>query len=91
MKIQVLLGSIALALSVSLPAAAQHGQGGRGAGPAGAGRPAQQQAPARGAGWQNPNGHRGGRMSPDERKQLRRDVNDHGREIYRDRAGAGRP
>jgi len=29
------------------------------------------------------------RMSPEERRQLRRDINEHGREIYRERRGPG--
>ena len=30
------------------------------------------------------------RMTPDERRQLRRDITDHGREVYRNRAGQRR-
>jgi hypothetical protein len=89
-KIWVVLGSIVLMLSASLPAAAQHGQGGRRLGQSGAGRPAQQ-VPARDAGAKNREAPRDGRMTPEERKQLRRDVNDHGRDIYGGRAGANRP
>ncbi|HLU77165.1 MAG TPA: hypothetical protein VKZ48_04575 [Burkholderiales bacterium] len=33
---------------------------------------------------------RGGRMSPDERRQLRRDIQDHGRDVYRERGRRGR-
>jgi len=90
-KLWIVLGSIVLFLLASFPAAAQHAQGGaRRAGPAGP-KPTQQQAPVRDANWQTPDGRRGGRMSPEERKQLRQDVNNHGRDIYRDRAGANRP
>lgn len=58
---------------------------GRGDGGPGAGRP-----PAREAAWPGPHGSEGGpgghgRMSPEERKQLRRDINAHGRDIYRER------
>jgi hypothetical protein len=30
-------------------------------------------------------------MTPEQRRQLRRDVHDHGRDIYRDRTGQNRP
>jgi hypothetical protein len=32
-----------------------------------------------------PQDPRRGQMSPDERRQLRRDIGDHGRDVYRDR------
>ena len=66
---------------VSLTAAAQHAQGGgRQAGP---GRPsAPQQAPARDMRWQQRDANRDARMTPEQRRQLRRDVVDHGRDIY---------
>lgn len=35
-------------------------------------------------------GSRGGRMSPDERRQLRRDIENHGRDVYRERSRRGR-
>jgi len=38
------------------------------------------QVTGRPAGWPE-------RMSPDERRQLRRDINEHGRELYRERRG----
>lgn len=46
--------------------------------------------PGREAVWQGsphgPDGHGGnGRMSPEERQQLRRDISSHGRDIYRER------
>ena len=69
-----------LAALVSLPAAAQHGQGGRSAGP---GRPTQpQQAAPRDMRWQQRDANRDARMTPEQRRQLRRDVADHGRDIY---------
>ncbi len=90
MKIWVALGSIVLMLSASLPAAAQHGQGGRRLGQPGR-QMSPQQVPTRDAGAKNREAPRDGRMTPEERKQLRRDVNDHGRDIYGGRAGASRP
>jgi len=73
------------------PAAAQHGQGNRGLGRAAPGRPTPpQQVPARDVAGQNEN--REARMTPEQRRQLRRDVHDHGRDIYRERtAGQNRP
>ena len=73
-------GALLLAL-VSLPAAAQHAQGGgRQAGP---GRPTPpQQAPARDMRQQQRDANRDARMTPEQRRQLRRDVADHGRDIY---------
>jgi len=35
--------------------------------------------------------NRDARMTPEQRRQLRRDVHDHGRDIYRDRSGRNRP
>lgn len=45
--------------------------------------------PARDAAWPGRDGHdgQGGRMSPQEREQLRRDINSHGRDIYRQDRG----
>ena len=78
-------GALLLALA-SLPAEAQHAQGGgRQAGP---GRPSSpQQMPARDMRQQQRDANRDARMTPDQRRQLRRDVADHGRDIY----GGGRP
>lgn len=69
-------------------ALAQRGQE-RGFAPAGA-RPAPKPAPAQQVSAQSPEGPRGGRMTSEERQQLRRDVNNHGREIYRDRTAPKR-
>jgi len=83
----IALGAVALILLASLPAAAQQDQQGgrrmRGA----PGRPTPpQQMPARDT------TNRDARMTPEQRRQLRRDVHDHGRDIYRDRtAGRNRP
>ena len=76
---------VLLAALVSLPAVAQHAQGGRSAGPA---RPsAPQQASQRDMRQQQRDANREARMTPEQRRQLRQDVADHGRDIY----GAGRP
>ena len=87
----IALGGVVLILLASLPAAAQHGQGGRGVGRGAPGRPTPpQQVPARDVAGQNAN--RDARMTPEQRRQLRRDVHDHGRDIYRERtAGQSRP
>jgi hypothetical protein len=76
---------VLLVALVSLPAAAQHGQGGgRYAGP---GRPTPpQQASQRDMKQQQRDANRDARMTPEQRRQLRRDVADHGRDIY-----GGRP
>lgn len=77
-------------LLASYPALAQQGPGGRRFGPAGAARPAPKPAPTQQVSAQSPEGPRGGRMTSEERQQLRRDVNNHGREIYRDRTAPKR-
>jgi hypothetical protein len=91
MKWFVAFAGVLMILSVSLPAMAQAGRGGHRAGPGGAGRAAPQQGPVRNAALQNPDARGGGRLTPQERQQLKRDVNDHGRDIYRDPAGTARP
>jgi hypothetical protein len=72
----------------SVSAWAQHSQGG-GRGPQGGpARPSSpQQVPARDMRWQQRDANRDARMTPEQRRQLRRDVVDHGRDIY----GRGRP
>ena len=77
--------SVLLVALVSLPALAQHAHGGgRYAGPA---RPtAPQQASQRDMKQQQREANREARMTPEQRRQLRRDVADHGRDIY-----GGRP
>jgi hypothetical protein len=89
-KLFIALAGVILILAASFPAMAQGARGSHRAGPGGPGRPVPQQVPVRSAGLQNPDG-RGGRLTPQERQQLKRDVNDHGRDIYRDRSGASRP
>ena len=87
MKGWIVLSGIALILLTSLPAMSQ--QGGKRPGPGGSSRPAP--PPVRDAGWQKRDANRDARMTPEQRRQLRRDVHDHGRDIYRDRSGQNRP
>ncbi len=92
MKRWVALMSTVLVFAGSLPATAQQGEGNRRLGKVEPARsmPAQQQAPAREANRQNHEAPRDARMTPEARRQLRRDVHDHGREIYHERAGPGK-
>jgi hypothetical protein len=87
----IALGGVALILLASLPAAAQQqAQGGRGVERGAPGRPTPpQQVPARDT--TNRDANRDARMTPEQRRQLRRDVHDHGRDIYRDRSRQNRP
>ena len=87
MRALIALGGVLLILFASLPALAQQAQGGRGVERGAPGRPTPpQQVPARDT------ANRDARMTPEQRRQLRRDVHEHGRDIYRDRtAGQGRP
>jgi len=74
-----------LLLTLASPVWAQHAQGGgRGGGAnAGPGRPTPpQQAPARDMRWQQRDANRDARLTPEQRRQLRRDVADHGKDIY---------
>src|SRR5207247_1313498 len=91
MRFLIAMGAVVLILLVSLPAEAQHGQGGRGIARGAPGRPTPpQQVPARDT--TNRDANRDARMTPEQRRQLRRDVHDHGRDIYRERAaGKNRP
>jgi hypothetical protein len=73
-----------LILLTSPPATAQ--QGGKRLGPGGPGRQmAPQQVPARDTELQHRGAPHDKRMTPEQRRQLRRDVHNHGRDIYRDR------
>jgi len=86
-KSLIVFGCVVTVLLASVSALAQHGQGGRGAARGGPARPtAPQQIPAR-----DTTQTRDARMTPEQRQQLRRDVHDHGREIYRDRSAPVRP
>ena len=91
MRVLIASVSVVLILLASLPAAAQQqAQGDRGAGRGAPGRPTPpQQVPARDT--TNRDVNRDARMTPEQRRQLRRDVHDHGRDIYRDRSGRNRP
>ena len=90
MKAWIVLSGIAVILLTSLPAMSQ--QGGKRPGQGGPGRQTPpQQAPARDAGLQKRDANREARMTPEQRRQLRRDVHDHGRDIYHDRSGQKRP
>ena len=98
MKISVASVALVLAALIALPALGQHVQGGRGfphGGPRRAAPPPAQQIPApmpaRDVSFRRGEANRDARMTPEERKQLRQDVNDHGREIYGDKAGPKRP
>jgi len=74
-------GALLIALALPFPAAAQHAQGG--ARQAGPGRPTPpQQVPARDMKQQQRDANREARMTPEQRRQLRQDVVDHGRDIY---------
>jgi hypothetical protein len=76
--------------AIAMPAAAQRGKDARGF-DKGAARPMpQRQATPRSAEQKTGEASHDKRMSPSERQQLRRDVNSHGREIYRAPPGAGR-
>ena len=71
-------GGVLLLVLVAPPAFSQHAA--RAAGPARPSPP--QQAPARDMRWQQRDANRDARMTPEQRRQLRRDVADHGRDIY---------
>jgi hypothetical protein len=80
-RTSIAAGGVLLLVLASLPAFAQHSQGGgRQAGP---GRPSgPQQVPARDMRQQQRDANRDARMTPEQRRQLRQDVVDHGRDIY---------
>lgn len=67
-------------------------QGGKRLGPGGPERQmAPKQVPVRDAEWQQRDLQHDKRMTPEQRRQLRRDVHNHGRDIYRDRSGPKQP
>jgi hypothetical protein len=90
MKRLLIMASIATLLVSAVPSYAQ--QQGGGGGRRGMDRPPMRQAPPP----QQPQmpqrdfrndaqDPRRGQLSPEERRQLRRDIGDHGRDVYRDR------
>lgn len=89
MKTWIRLACLAAALAAALPAFAEHppGPGGRRMQPPPPGQrpfmpPGQRQYPP--PGREAGSDDRRGRMTPEERQQLRRDINQHGREVYRE-------
>jgi hypothetical protein len=89
-KSLIAMTGIFLMLLASRAAPAQQGADGGRPAPTGTARPAPKPIPVQQVSGQSPEGPRGGRMTSEERQQLRRDVNNHGREIYRERAGPKR-
>jgi len=95
MKRLVLIAGIAAALAAAVPAHAQPapGPGGGGRGMEPPARPLPQPPPQRDPmppqrdfhGGRDAQDPRRGHMSPEERRQLRRDIGDHGRDVYRGR------
>jgi len=86
----VVFFSVAMVLLPSLPAAAQNRPERGGFGQANPARPpTPQRVPVRDATPDNRNASRSTQMTPEQRQQLRRDIHDHGRDIYRDRGNRG--
>ena len=91
MKRVIALGGVVALLLASFPAFAQHNTGGRRFGQGGPMRQLPpQRAPMRDPAADNRGGNRGMQLTPEQRQQLRRDIHDHGRDIYRDRGDARR-
>lgn len=90
MKFLVVFFSVALLLP-SFPAAAQNRSERGGFGPGNPARPpSPQRVPVRDATTDNRNAGRPMQMTPEQRQQLRRDIHDHGQDIYRERGKGGR-
>jgi hypothetical protein len=89
MKRLVVMTSFAMLLAAAWPAGAQPGQGQGGRRGMDPSMPQRPMGPPPERGWQRPDGqgmqHRRGMMSPEEREKLRRDIDQHGRDVYRDR------
>ena len=91
MRRLLIMASVAMLLVSALPGYAQQGGGGR----RGMDRPLRQAPPPQREQQQMPprdfrndrdaQDPRRGQLSPEERRQLRRDISDHGRDVYRDR------
>jgi hypothetical protein len=94
MKRLLVMTSLAILLATAWPAGAQQGQGQGGRRGTEPSMPQRPMGPPPERGWQRPDGggmqHRRGMMTPEEREQLRRDIGQHGRDIYRD-PGRERP
>jgi hypothetical protein len=89
-KYWVVFFSLATAL-LPFPVAAQNRPEGRGFGQGNPARPpAPQRVPVRDPAAENRNPNHRMQMTPEQRQQLRRDIHDHGRDIYRDRGAGGR-
>jgi len=87
-KYLVVFFSVAMLL-LAVPAAAQNGPDERRFGQGNSLRqPAPQRVPVRERAVENRNANRSMQMTPEQRQQLRRDIHDHGRDIYRDRGNA---
>jgi hypothetical protein len=89
MKRLVVMTSLVILLATAWPAGAQQGQGQGGRRGMEPSMPQRPMGPPPERGWQRPGGgdgmqHRRGMMTPEEREQLRRDIGQHGRDIYRD-------
>ncbi|MBI2320491.1 MAG: hypothetical protein HYY28_02170 [Betaproteobacteria bacterium] len=80
------VGMLAILLAACWPVQAQQQQGGQRGGQA---APPGWFAPPRGASGAPERAREHERMSPEERRQLRRDVTQHGREVYRERPERG--
>lgn len=88
MKRIVAMIAIATLLAAAWPSYAQPGPPGRRAADKQSMRPApppQREPPGRDARDREREQSRRASMSPEERQQLRRDIGDHGRDVYRDR------
>ena len=88
MKRLLIMASIATLLATAWPGHAQQPPpgGGRRMDPPTRPMPPPQPEPTRDfRGDRDAQDPRRGQLSPDERRQLRRDIGDHGRDVYRDR------
>jgi hypothetical protein len=89
MKRMVIMATLATLLAATWPAWAQPGPGPGGRRGMDRGdMPQRPTGPPPERGWQRRDGegmqHRRGMMTPEEREKLRRDIGQHGRDIYRD-------
>ena len=95
MRRTVILALAATLLVGAWPAWAQPGQGPQGRRGMDRPMPQRQMPPADRGGQGQPGNAQGGphrgQLTPEERRQLRRDISDHGRDIYRDPRGAPPP